>query len=249
MTSEALTREALDLPRAIFDFRRRFRKIGTPERAKAEKAYMKSALEFHGVTVPDLRRACSEFCKQNPRIGRSDLRALVDGLYATDYHDLRSMGLLLLEKRRRDLSPRDLPWLVGIVRKSRNWAHVDLLATKVIGDVIARANGASSILRSWAKDDDMWVRRTALLAQHDALRAGGGDFALFERLAAPLLVEKEFFIRKAIGWVLREVSKKRPELAYRFLARHRSDVSGLTLREGAKYLPASMRARLDVQSR
>ena len=89
-------------------------------------------------------------------------------------------------------------------------------------------------LRRWARDRDFWVRRTALLAQLDALRRGGGDFDLFAEIAAPMLGEKEFFIRKALGWVLREVSKKRPALSHAFLRRHLGALSGLTLREGAK---------------
>jgi 3-methyladenine DNA glycosylase AlkD len=229
--------EELDVERAILDFRRRFRSIGTTERARAEKAYMKSALEFHGVTVPDLRRACAEFCKAHPRMSLDELYALVDALYATDWFDLRSMGLLLLEKRRALLSPRDLPWLVGFARKSHNWGHVDLLATKVIGHVVANMPKPAPTLEKWARDPDFWVRRTALLAQLDALKSGGGDFALFTRLAAPMLVEKEFFIRKAIGWVLREVSKKRPELVHRFLVAHQAEMSGLTMREGSRCLP------------
>jgi 3-methyladenine DNA glycosylase AlkD len=236
-----------DVSRVVLDFRRHLRRIGTPARAKAEKAYMKSTLEFHGVTVPDLRAACAEFCKAHPEISPGELRALVDGLYATDYFDLRSMGLLLLEKHRKRLTPRDLPWLIGFVRKSQNWAHVDLTATKIVGDVVSRIARPAPILERWAKDRDFWVRRTSLLSQLDALRAGAGDFALFERLAAPMLVEKEFFIRKAIGWVLREVSKKRPELAYGFLSDHRGEVSGLTMREGSKYLPPEMRARLNLR--
>jgi 3-methyladenine DNA glycosylase AlkD len=59
-----------------------------------------------------------------------------------------------------------------------------------------------------------------------------------------MLGEREFFIRKAIGWVLREVSKKRPKLAYEFLREHRDEVSGLTLSEGAKYLPPAQRRAL-----
>ena len=93
------------------------------------------------------------------------------------------------------------------------------------------------------------MRRAALLAEHDALRAGGGDFALWSRLAAPMLDEREFFIRKAIGWVLREVSKKRPELTYEFFRTHRDRVSNLSLREGAKYLPASSRKALGLPGR
>jgi hypothetical protein len=68
-----------------------------------------------------------------------------------------------------------------------------------------------------------------------------GDFDLFARLAVGMLDEREFFIRKAIGWVLREVSKKRSKLVFEFLRAHRDEVSGLTLREGAKYLPAQRR--------
>ena len=76
------------------------------------------------------------------------------------------------------------------------------------------------------------------------LRAGGGDFELFARFASSMTDEKEFFIRKAIGWVLREVAKKRPELTYGFLTEHIDRVSGLTLREGAKYLPDEQREEL-----
>jgi 3-methyladenine DNA glycosylase AlkD len=90
------------------------------------------------------------------------------------------------------------------------------------------------------------VRRTALLAQERELKKGRGDFELFARVAAPMLEEREFFIRKAIGWVLRETGKMRPQLAHRFLAKHLDRVSGLTLREGAKYLPAEMRASLGL---
>jgi 3-methyladenine DNA glycosylase AlkD len=61
-----------------------------------------------------------------------------------------------------------------------------------------------------------------------------------------MLGEREFFIRKALGWVLRETSKLRPELSYRFLAKNRDRVSGLTLREGAKHLPQKMRASLGL---
>jgi 3-methyladenine DNA glycosylase AlkD len=69
-------------------------------------------------------------------------------------------------------------------------------------------------------------------------------FSVFAVLAVPMLGEKEFFIRKAIGWVLREVSKKDPAAVAAFLREHRADVSGLTMREGAKYLPAKERKAL-----
>jgi len=231
---------------AVEFFRKRFQEKGTPERATGEKAYLKSPLQFHGVAVPEVRRACADFLKTQPGWGRREWRALVDALYQTDFHDLRSAGIGLLQHRSALLTPEDVPWLIQLVRRSANWAHVDWLATKVFGPVVEAHPELRGELRVWAQDPDFWVRRTALLTQLDALRSGGGDFRLFEEIAAPMLPEKEFFIRKAIGWVLRDMSRKRPELTHRFLLAHREQLSGLTLREGAKHLPPKLRATLGL---
>ena len=225
-----------------------YRRLGTPERASAERAYLKSPLRFHGVTVPDVRRQAADLVRRGmPELAeRRRLLALARAFLATDFHDLHSTAIALLEKRQDLLLERDLEWLKRVVRRSANWAHVDWLATKVVGPIVARATAATRrrTLRSWARDPDFWVRRSALLAQLDELRAGGGDFPLFAALAAPMLPDKEFFIRKAIGWVLREVGKRRPQLTYEFLRQHRSQVSGLTLREGSRRLSPAMRAAL-----
>jgi 3-methyladenine DNA glycosylase AlkD len=139
----------------------------------------------------------------------------------------------------------DAEWLVDLVRRSANWAHVDWLAAKILGALVAREPSLRKKIPRWAKDPDFWVRRTALLSELDVLRRGGGDFALFSRIAAPMLEEREFFIRKAIGWVLRDTSKKRPELVRDFLVAHGARASGLTLREASKYLPAAMRRQVE----
>jgi 3-methyladenine DNA glycosylase AlkD len=234
---------------AVTFFTRRLRRAGSAARAKGEKAYLKSDLRFWGTTQDSIRASVREYCTLHPDLTRRDLRAVAETLYATDIHELRASAIGVLERRSETLVDRDLPWLIALVRKSRSWAYVDWIAPKVIGDVIARDPRSRKRLAVWAKDDDFWVRRAALLAEHDALRAGGGDFALWSRLAAPMLDEREFFIRKAIGWVLREVSKKRPELSYEFLRMHRDRVSNLSMREGAKYLPASSRKALGLPRR
>jgi 3-methyladenine DNA glycosylase AlkD len=110
----------------------------------------------------------------------------------------------------------------------------------VIDPILEREPPIAPWITAWAADPDFWIRRVALLAQLRALRRGDGDFALFARIAAPMLPEREFFIRKAIGWVLREVSKKRPALVRDFLLDHAGACSGVTWREATKYLPASM---------
>jgi len=234
------------LPTTREFFHARFRELGTPKRAAGEKAYLKSPLRFHGVCAADVALACREFLESRDGWSRLELRSVVDDLFETDYHELRSAGLGLLERKRALLASADLPWLIGLIRRSPGWAHVDWLATRVIGPVVTESPRRDPVLRRWAKDRDFWVRRTALLAQLRALRSGEGEFQLFDELATPMLAEREFFIRKAIGWVLREVSKVRPDLVFRYLRANRGEVSGLTLREGAKYLSRSQRASLGL---
>lgn len=91
--------------------------------------------------------------------------------------------------------------------------------------------------------------RAALLSVLPLVKRGQAPFSAFAVLAVPMLGEREFFIRKAIGWGLREISKTDPGVVAAFLRAHRADVSGLTLREGAKYLPArDRRALLPVRN-
>ena len=208
---------------------------------------MKSTLRFHGIDAAQLRAECAAFCKAHPDIDRDQLIAYATALFATDAFDLRSAAIALLERKGMLLQGSDARWLAELARAGACWAHVDFLATAVIDRLLERGGGVAAWARVWASDDSFWVRRVALLCQLRALRRGAGDFEVFAEIAAPMLGETEFFIRKAIGWVLREVSKKRPELSYRFLARHRDDASGLTLREGGKYLSPSMRARLGLR--
>jgi len=231
---------------AITFFTRRLRRAGSAARAVGEKAYLRSDLRFWGTSQDSIRMAVREYCDSHPNLVRTELRSVAMALYATDVHELRAAAIGVLERDRETLDDRDMPWLLQVVRNSKSWAYVDWIAPKVIGDVIVRDPRARKRLAIWAKDKDFWVRRTALLAEHDALRAGGGDFALWSRLAGSMLDEREFFIRKAIGWVLREVSKKRPDLTYAFLRKHRDRVSRLSLLEGAKYLPAAQRKDLGL---
>jgi len=227
-------------------FERRCREHASVKRAVGEKAYLKSDLRFIGTMLPEIRQATRDFAHEHPDLTRTELRRIVDELWSTDVFELRSCGIALLSQYAKLLQERDLPWLLGFVRRSRTWAHVDWLAGDVIAGVVGESRTALRRLPVWARDDDFWVRRTALLAQLPQLRHEHGDFQLFARMAAPMLGEREFFIRKAIGWVLREVSKKRPHLVFEFLRDHRDEVSGLTLGEGAKYLPPPQRRRLGL---
>jgi 3-methyladenine DNA glycosylase AlkD len=222
---------------------RGLRAAGTAERAAWDKGYLKSELEHLGVKLPDQRRIAREVWKRYAP-GREELVALVEALWETRLHDRRAQAVILLARGAKLLQADDLPLVERLLRESRTWALVDELATHVAGSLVEREPRLGRTLDRWARDDDFWIRRSALLALLRPLRAGGGDFERFARYADGMLEEKEFFVRKAIGWLLREVSKKRPELVAEWLAPRARRASGLTVREAVKNLPAKMRAQV-----
>ena len=147
-------------------FEQRYRAAGSAKRAAGTKAYLKSDLRFYGTTMPEIRRAANEFAREHPDLTRAQLREIVDELWSTDVFELRSAGVALLSKYLELLTERDLTWLVGFVRRSKTWAHVDWLAADVIGGVVGESRTALRRLPAWARDEDFWVRRTALLDRY-----------------------------------------------------------------------------------
>jgi len=212
------------------------RPLGTKERAEGSKAYLKSDLDFIGVTTPDLRSAARLWLKNHPDLDRPSLVALAGDLWATNNHELRSFGMELLQMRVALLRSEDIDLLEDLLRRSRSWAYVDFIATQIVGPLVEKDPRLNARLDRWVKDPDFWLRRSAVLALLVPLRRGEGDWPRFVRYADRLLEEKEFFIRKALGWVLREVSKKDPERVRKFLAEREGRVSGVTRREAEKYL-------------
>jgi 3-methyladenine DNA glycosylase AlkD len=220
------------------------RAAGTPERSEAEKRYLKSELRHYGVSAPQLRGIAKSFARNHPALSRHELLALVEALWEKPVHETRVAALLLLELYPRLLKPADFSLLERFIRESRTWALVDLLAVHIAGKLYEDHASLGPTLDRWASDPDFWVRRSALLTLLEPLRRGEGDFARFARYAEGMLDEREFFIRKAIGWVLREVSKKRPQLVYEWLLPRAARASGVTIREAVKYLPAAQRSKV-----
>jgi 3-methyladenine DNA glycosylase AlkD len=217
------------------------RKVGTPDRAEGEKRYLKSDLKFLGATLGDMRQLAKAIVKDE-RAGRAELIALVEELWRKPVFDRRMVAVLLLEINAHDLAPRDLGMIERLLRESKTWALVDGLAKNVVGDIALRHEIKRQLDR-WARDDDFWIRRSSLLAELLPLK-NGAAFGRFARRADLMLDEKEFFIRKAIGWVLRETSKQRPQEVYEWLAPRTDRASGVTMREALKYLDAKQGARL-----
>ena len=217
--------------------REALRASADPERAKNEKRYLKSDLLFIGASVPSIRKAVGQVEKSGSFSERRTLVAFVEACWDKDVHELRLAGVVALQQSTHLLEARDIALVETLIRRSKSWVYVDPLSIYMAGSLVERFPELGSTLNRWARDADFWVRRSAILALLGPLRRGGGDFDRFSRYADAMLEEKEFFIRKAIGWTLREVSKKRPGIVYSWLAPRTRRISGVAIREAVKYLP------------
>lgn len=217
------------------------RAAGNPARAAAEKRYLKSALEFLGVGVPAVRAIVKAARRGAPDLPREAVLAVAENLWAEPIHERRLAAVELLIAFNGTLEPDDLLLVERLCREAQTWALVDPLATAVAAPLVERYPELTATLDRWMADPEMWVRRAALLALLPPLRCGAGDFERVGRYADALLEEREFFIRKALGWVLREVSKRRPESVAAWLLPRAHRTSGVTVREAVKYLPPEQR--------
>ena len=222
-----------------------FRALGTDERAVKEKAYLKSDLTFLGCTLWQIRAVVLNWLAGHPLRTGSDAVKLADALWSEPILDRRMAAVFVLEGATTRLGVADLGFLERLLRESRTWALVDGLAANVVG-AIRQADPAAAelVLDRWAADDDFWIRRASLLGELPAVVRGGAPLEPFLRRADAMLEEKEFFIRKAIGWVLREIGKKRPAEVAAWLGPRTARASGVTMREAVRWLPEIDRARL-----
>ena len=219
----------------------RLRAVGTRSRAEGEKAYLRSDLDFIGALVSDVRTAIRDLA---PRMEHDELIAIATELWEPPIHELRTAAVLLLARDAKQLRADDLPLIERIARESRTWALLDYLAVDVVGPMVeADENALRTDLDRWSTDPDFWVRRASLLGELRPIRRGAPMDRFLGR-ADRMLDEREFFIRKAIGWVLREAGRRRPDEVAAWLAPRTHRASGVTMREAVKRMAPGEAARL-----
>jgi 3-methyladenine DNA glycosylase AlkD len=226
------------------DLEAQLRPLATPGRAERERDYLKSELRFIGVSVPVLRKTVKAQLRATADLDHDDLVAIVEALWDSELYERRAAAVEVLAARPRLVEVDDLRLIERMLRESKTWALVDGLAVSTVGMLLERDPQVQAELDRWTVDGDFWIRRSALLAHLRPLKRGEGDFETFSRHADSMLDEREFFIRKAIGWVLRDTSRRRPQLVIDWIGPRTDRASGVTMREVVRHLPGTDADRL-----
>ncbi len=212
--------------------------IPLADEAKAQgmKAYLLNQFEFLGLAAPVRRAAVKEIGKVNWQ-STADLLAAAELLWQKSEREYCYTAVDLLSKHSSMLSVNDLPALQNLLLRDPWWETVDGLSAviaKVMRAPVQEKPNAALVMDMWLKHPSHWVRRSAMLHQL-GWRLDTDTTRLFG-YAAQLADEKEFFIRKAIGWALRDYARWNPQAVTDFLVAHRNTLSVLTVREAAKHL-------------
>ncbi len=222
----------------ISELRTTLAAAGDPEKAAAQQAYMKSALPYYGIAAPDLKRLLRPILGLYRPAGRDEHVATVRALWDEVTHREEWYAAIALARHRAAkewLDPDAMPLWRHLVVDGAWWDVVDEIAAHLVGETLAVHRGAvTPLIRDWATDDDLWLRRTSVICQ---LRfKADTDLDLLRRCIDSNIDDPSFWLRKAIGWALRQYAATDPDWVRAEVARHGDRMSGLSRREATKHL-------------
>ncbi|PKH41318.1 3-methyladenine DNA glycosylase AlkD [Nocardioides alpinus] len=216
---------------------------GDAVRAAQQQAYMKSELPYVGLTAPELRAMLKPLLVEHRFIDRASWEAAVLELWEDVTHREEWYAAVALLRHRAYaawLDPDLLPLLGTLVRTGAWWDVVDEIASHLVGQVLLdHRRVVTPVMDGWSVDvDSLWIRRTAVLSQ--LRHREETDTDLLQRALVANLDDtaygKEFFVRKALGWSLREHAKTDAAWVRAFVSTYADRLSGLSRREALKHL-------------
>lgn len=213
---------------------------GDPERAVQQQAYMKSALPFRGISAPELKALLAPVLG-DPALrihDRAEWDSAVRTVWdeATHREDRYAATALSGHRWYRAWQDTDtVPLYRHLIVTGAWWDHVDEIASRRIGPILrAHHEAVAPVVREWAVDDDLWIRRTAIICQLGSKDDTDDD--LLVDAIVPNLADPDFFIRKAIGWALRQHARIDPDFVRAFVDEQGDRLSPLSRREALKHL-------------
>lgn len=218
----------------VNDLRAVLTEAADPSEIDAMAAYMKNQFTFLGLRSPGLRQVSKPFLKAAADADGDELISFVHDCWSQPEREFRYVGTILTRKHVAKLDPSHLPDVEHFIVTDSWWDTVDSLAAWTVGPMVAAHPELTAVMDQWIDDDDMWLIRTAIIHQLSYKDATDADrlFA-YCRLQAR---HEDFFVRKAIGWALRQHARVDPDAVQRFVAENEGDLSGLSKREALKHL-------------
>lgn len=210
-----------------------FQKNGNPDIARQQKAYMRNQFEYFGFSAPERRRITKPFLEKSFLPDKANLAKLIPELWAKPERDFQQFGQDLMFKYVKQLEKGDIELFEFMMTHQSWWDTVDFIATKLVGQYFKNFPSERDFyVHKWLQSGNIWLQRAALIFQ--LKYKTNIDTTILTTAIHHLLDSKEFFIDKAIGWILREYSKINPKWVVDFV--EKTALSNLSKREALRLL-------------
>lgn len=230
MSAAVLMSDSVDFVRDVV---RVFKAAADKKNALAMSRYMKNKFPFYGIKSPLRAELSAEFFIRFKELDQVSWREVVWELWCEDERELQYLSMELLFRRKKDYQPTDILLFERLILTKSWWDTVDFLSSSVLGAYFKKYPGkVQAITRRWMANDSFWLHRSCLLFQLKYRDSTNAD--LLYEFCRRLAGEKEFFIRKGIGWALRQYSKYDPESVKSFVLEH--PLSPLSRKEALRLL-------------
>ena len=220
----------------ILEVRAALELAGDREKAPKMQAYMKSAMPYRGVSSPEQKAIWKRVFPAHPLSSREQWQRVALTLWrdaAFREERYAAIALTALEGYAPYRTMTSVPMFEEMIVTGAWWDFVDAIAGRQLGDILRKDAARMPVrMRRWARDGNMWKRRSAILCQLSFKR--DTDLTLLYDCIEPNLQDKEFFIRKAIGWALRQYAWTDPRAVKAYVKVNRERLSGLSVREALK---------------
>ena len=202
------------------------------EQAQKMSKYMLNKFEYIGIKTPKRRKIFKNFFKEYKNEEKIDWE-FVNKCWENKHREFQYIAADYLKNMKDKLTIDDIPKFKRLILEKSWWDTIDNL-DMTIGALALKDSNVNKILLEWSLDENIWLRRIAI--DHQLLRKEKTDTELLEKILKNNLGQAEFFINKAIGWVLRDYSKTNPEWVKNFIEKNRENMAKLSIKEASKYL-------------
>jgi 3-methyladenine DNA glycosylase AlkD len=211
-----------------------YRTAADPVRAAGAGAYMRHQFPFLGITSPQQTQLNRTILAGLARPDEADLVAVAEGCWALDEREFQYFACAYLRRHVKVGTPRLVPVVRSLIVTKSWWDTVDTLAAHTIGPLVAAHPSLVSTMDEWIEDENMWLVRTAIL--HQLQYKDRTDAQRLFRYCSTRAGHPDFFIRKAIGWALRQYAHTDSDAVRGYLDRAAAILSPLSVREASKHL-------------
>ena len=211
------------------------------ETQKTFQRFFKEQVKYYGVKTPTVGKIAKKYWKQVSSLDKQAIFELCEELYRSDYTEEAFIVAFWLPNYIDKLEPSDLTTFKRwIERYINNWAKCDGFCNHTVGDLIQKYPEIISEVKSWAKNENRWLKRAAAVSLIVPAKSGCFLQDAFE-ICDVLLVDEDDIVQKGYGWLLKEESRKHQEEVYDYVIEHKSVMPRTALRYAIELMPKELK--------